>query len=497
MAVEKHFVKVLFPFQYDKTQPIRLDTLTRQTGKGNEHPVFVKKGFENADLRKGLSDLFSTRENKSKIMTWYQVKDESRTVFGLPKGKQEYVDFYCRANKAEPCCQVAIEEENLYLFESGIGFVELEIRYRETDVSGYPYQNYFISEITDERNYFLPRQKNFAGGREPVEEVAATKEPEPITVKKLLDNVIAYIPGVTDFYTGNSWEKAVRKGLIYSFIYLDEEPEDFPELLFRLRMNYKDSYKVPEKDSDLRKNKFVLQNFSNSYWGTSCNAAVNVSIRTEDQVTNDFFESQFASKMKKEYFVLFMAALHQRFVLMKLMYDMGELDRLDSDYKEMKRQLKEARKYQAEAANLKFRDFFQFPSYVQHVNTYYDLLCDTFCITELYKDLSQDMKNVEEICKVYVEKIKKYESVKKDLWKAVPKAMNTLLLTAVGCMTLMNESWSLLESAFGIPAGTMSIPVLLVTAVLAVPSVISIIETVDNVKELWKTKRESEKEIRN
>ena len=211
--------------------------------------------------------------------------------------------------------------------------------------------------------------------------------------------------------------------------------------------------------------------------------------------TDDFFEKQFESKMKKEYFVLFLASIHQRYNYMKLMHEMGELDRLHDDYDIMKSQLMLARTYQAQAAKFKFRDTFKLPSYVQHVNAYYELLCRAFCIEELHADLAQDLDNIEEICKVYVEKINQYEQLKKKWSKAIVKAITATLGAAIGVVTLLNESWAILESMFGMKTGTFSVPVILITAILAVPSVVGIFESLGNAQEFSKLKNEAEIEI--
>ena len=57
MAIIKNFVKVLFPFQYDKDAEIHLEEVEISTKKGNPHKLFQRVGFENAELRKGLSEL--------------------------------------------------------------------------------------------------------------------------------------------------------------------------------------------------------------------------------------------------------------------------------------------------------------------------------------------------------------------------------------------------------------------------------------------------------
>lgn len=489
MAIIKNFVKVLFPFQYDKDAEIHLEEVEISTKKGNPYKLFQRVGFENAELRKGLSELFSKENNKSGIMRGYRLDKNIREQFGLPPKEMETVKFFCRAKERKEPYAVEISGVTLYLFESGVGFAEAELRHQSNDLADVISCNYFLSEIGDKKNYFVVSQRVWQE-----EKKCAEFQEKQFTLAELLGKLLEYIPGVTDFYSGLSWDRVYKKGLVYSYLYLEEKPEAFEELLFNLRLNYKESYKVPKKYASIQDDPAVLQQFENSYWVSSYNGATNVSIKTEDSVTDCFFADDFYVKMQREYYVLFLAALHQKYTILKLMWEMGELDRLDLDYKVMKEQLLEARKYQAEAANLKFRDFFKFPSYVQHVNDYYDLLYRTLCIDELYQNLSQDLDNIEEICKVYVEKIKRHEALKRKLRKAVVKVVTSLLATVIGLVTLLNESWSLLEKTYGTPSGTFSVPVILVTAVLAVPSVVGVMEAIGNVRELRRERKESEVE---
>lgn len=489
MLIAKHFVKILFPFQYDNEQKINLEEKQISTKKGNPHKLFERIGFEKAELRKGLSDLFASEDNKSKIMDGYRVDTNIREQLGLPKKETEKIDFYCRAKDRTAPYAVEISDICLYLFESGVGFAEVEFRHQDDNLNDFIACNYFLSEIGDNKNHFVVSHKVWQDETKTTE-LQETK----FTLADLLGRILVYVPGVTDFYSGLAWENVFKKGMVYSYLYLDEKPEDLEALLFNLRLNYKESYKVPKKYNNIQDDPAILQQFENSYWVSSYNGATNVSTKTNDAVTDNFFAVDFYAKMQKEYYVLYLAVLHQRYALMKLMYEMGELDRLDLNYSVMKEQLTEARKYQAEAANLKFRDFFKFPSYVQHINDYYELLYKTLCVEELYEDLTQDLDNVEEICKVYVEKINRHETLKRKLSKAVGKTVTTLLAAIIGIVTLLNESWSLLEKTCGIPSGSFSVPVLLVTAVLAVPSVIGVIEAIGNVRELRKERKEVEVE---
>ena len=233
----------------------------------------------------------------------------------------------------------------------------------------------------------------------------------------------------------------------------------------------------------LKENPFVLQQFDNSYWAASYNGAVNVSIQTEDATTNGFFEQDFVHKMCNEYYILFLAVLHQRFAIMKLMWEMGELDRLDTDYANMKIQLEEARRYQKETADLRFRDFFKLPSYIQHVNDYYDLLYRTFCIDELYEDFCQDLNNVEQICGMYVEKIQKYDEQKKRCRTAWIECIVSFIAAMISSVPLLNDAWAVQERICQTTGAEFRWPVIVVAAFWGITFIGAIINAVRRGKE--------------
>ena len=152
--IQKQFVKVIFPFLYNQTEEMKLETISVTSKKGKEKYLFNKIGFDNLELRKGLPDLFSSADNKSKIVNCYQMEPNSRMEFGLPNRSDEYMDFCCRGQAEETPYKIAITEVKIYLFESGVGFVEAECVGKSTEISDLITSNYFLSERKTDDNYF-------------------------------------------------------------------------------------------------------------------------------------------------------------------------------------------------------------------------------------------------------------------------------------------------------------------------------------------------------
>ncbi len=486
----KHFVKVLFPFRYAKEENNKLEDITVINAKGNEKHLFERFGFDGVNLRKGVQGLFAKEENLSKIVECYCLAYDARSYVKLPRRKEEPLLFYTRGKKEENPYSVAIPEIRLYLFESEVGFVEMECEFDSCSVSDYIQCNYFLSEIKAGANYFVTK-KQIWDGREKREEMEVK-----FTVKELLQEVLQYVSGVKDFYTENSWLEAHEKGIIYSYLYLEEKPSDFDSLVYNIRNNYKESYKVPQRYKSLNEDPSVRQQFENSYWLASYNGTINLSYKTSDETTNLFFERDFYGKMHQVYYALFLAVLHQRFLLLKAMMEMVEISNLNLDHEEMERQLMKIRNYRAWIHRLKCRTFFEKPSYVQHVNDYYEFIKSSYCIKDLHSDLSTRLLDIEEVCNVYVEKIKRHEELLSKSRSAKIEIVVSVFGTIVGLVTVTNEAWGLLEKISGILARPFSIPVLLAMLVLWLPSSIVVYyNATQKMKEIKEIKKEFKMEV--
>ncbi|MBQ8548134.1 MAG: hypothetical protein IJ427_06500 [Lachnospiraceae bacterium] len=485
----KQFVKVLFPFRYEKDGNNNLENVIVVNEKGNEKHLFARVGFEGANLRKGVQGLFSATENVSKIVDCYCLECDARAYIGLPRRKDESMLFHTREKKEGNPYSVAVNEIALYLFESGVGFVEMECGFESQSVSDYISCNYFLTEIKSGANYFVAQKRVWN-----VEEKREERTETRFTVRELLQKVLEPVSGVKEFYSEKEWGHTQEKGIIYSYLYLEEKTEDFERWIHNIRNNYKETYKVLQRYKSLEEDPNVRQQFENSYWVTSYNGTINVSHKTDNDATNLFFEKDFFSKMHSTYYILFLAVLHQRFALLKAMTESVEISNLNLGYEDTKRQLVQIGDYRLQVHRLKCRAFFEKPSYVQHVNDYYELIETSYCVDELYSDLSMRLEEVEQICDVYVERINAHEERLSKRRNAKVEIFVSVFGTIVGLLTVLNEAWELLEKLFGIPQGTLSVPVLVLALFLWIPSVMVCINVVNKVKEIKEITREIKRE---
>ena len=358
--VVKQFTKFIFPFRYDKDLT-DLDSKTITTAKGTELPIFVPFSQPAQELRQGMSDLMATDGGRAQICKCYRLNNPCRPYFNLPKRPDEMLQFHSRAG-GNVIVDVAIVATELFLFESGVGLVCLEATYKSASLDDYIDSNYFISEIKSDKNYFV-------GIKNIWNEQTKTKESQEysFTVKDFVNSLIEYVDGVQGI-DAQSNALTTEKGIIYSYLLLNEEPEEIRDLLFNVRKNFKSTYKVPHVYAQLKEEPYIKRMFENSYWASSLNGAVNLSYLIDDEGTNEFFKTDLFAKMHAEYFFLFVNVLQQRYSVLKYKGDMHSFHEFEKNYKVMRKTLMEARNFQIEVAQLKLRKFVKDPANIENIN---------------------------------------------------------------------------------------------------------------------------------
>lgn len=476
--IVKQFTKFIFPFRYSAVKT-ELATKSIINAKGKEIFLFEQFSQRSYELRQGLSELLDMNGGSAKIADCFALNYDARTHFGLPSRLEEFMPFYCRGKGTKESFGVAIKSVKVFLFESEVGFVEIECRYQSNSINDYINCNYFLCELKADQNIFAGTRHIWNSETASKEEVAFS-----FSMKDLVHQVLSHIEGVRDMKHDGVPEFADEKGIIYSYLLLDKKPENLDDLLFHLRKNYKESYQA--KLYSNRVDPYVQQQFENSYWTASFNGAVNVSFLTDDKTTDSFFSQGFPAKLHDTYYSLFIHVLHQRYAIMKFMGDIGTLDKLEMDYGVMRNQLKIANIYKTRAANLKFRAFFLLPSCVEHINDYYNLLYRAYQIRNLSTSFNNDLTSLQELCDVYVARIKKREERIKERRKAKAEIFVSIFGTVVAVAALLNSYWGILEKAFGKEFSFWSAPVLLAAITLLLPVITIIVDVIFRVKDIRK-----------
>lgn len=470
--IVKQFTKFIFPFKFDQGG-ICVEQAQMKNKKGESVPLFEPFSQHCESLREGLEGLLSTQSGSAKIADCYRLCMSGRKWFDLPPRKTDMLDFVCRQSGLEPL-SVAISEIKLYLFESNVGFVELECEYESRLVEDYFNLNYFICEAKSEKNLFVSHEKVW-NEQSKTAEICDKEFSVSALLKKLFTAICKDEKTVTPLYQSS-------KPLVYSYLLLDKQPENVGEFLQHLAKNYKSSYKF---DDSCTKTKTVHP-FENSYWTASLNGATNLSFLTQDELTNSFFENDFYIKTKDTYFFLFLNVLHQKYSIMRIMADMGQLDRLSNNFLVMEQELRLARKLEDQAINLKFRAFFKCPSNVEHINQYYDMLYDTLQVGVFYDSFTADIKNLQNICNKYVERIRTREERIKKRKNAKTEIFVSIFGVIVAEISLFNNSWELIEKMLGRTVDFWSAPILIMLGALLTPLITIVLDVKKQIAEIKK-----------
>ncbi len=482
--IVKHFTKFVFPFKFD-AEKIAPDRAVIENKKGGRLNVFERFSQKTESLREGLDMMLNEDGGSAKIADCYKLNINCRKYFSLPPKKEAFLQFTSRQAGASTM-QVAITDLKLYLFESQVGFAEIECEYKSDSIDDYLDLNYFICEAKSNKNRFVCYEKIWDAETK----TNNVKETE-FSVEELLNKLLSYATtceGAVQF----SYRKS--KPMVYSYILADEKPENINELLQHLTKNYKDSYHFDDSCSKIKS----LHPFENSYWVGSLNGATNISFLTGDEITDGFFRDNFYVKAKHTYYFLFLNVLHQRHAVTDIMGRMGHLDRLVNDYYVMDKQLRLARKYEAEAISLKFRAFFKCPSSIEHINDYYDMLQNAFQVSAFYDNFKSDITNLQGICSKYVERINEREKKIKARKAAKTEIFVSIFAALVAEVTLFNNSWALVEKVLGHSISFLTPGVLILCATIISPLITVFVNTSKQVQEIKRlTKLINDEQVEN
>lgn len=470
----KQYTKFIFPFQYKKDS-VDLKSVQIENKKGVKQNVFEPFSVHTESLRDGLELMLNKDGGKSKIADCYRLNVNCRKHFHLPSKKTEPLTFCMR--QAGESFDIRISEVQIYLFESQVGFIEVECEYLASDIDTYMDLNYFICEVKSEKNQFIYHDKVWNE-----ETKTSTISDVSFSMSELLDSILNTACKSADAISFNYRNS---KPVIYSHVLLDKKPENLDELLPNIANNYKYSYKFDSSCTKIQS----FHPFENSYWTSSLNGAVNVSFLSDDDITNDFFTNNFYTKTQNTYFFLFLNVLHQRYAIISVMGKMGNLDHLTNNYIVMEKELKLARQYELEATSLKFRAFFNLPSTVEHINEYYDRLYKSFQVGTLYNSFTADIGNLQSICGKYVERINEREEKIKKRKIAKMEIFVSIFGVVVAEVTLFNNSWTLIEKVIGRTLHFYSPAILILFLTLLSPIItiiLSVSKTLTEIKALSK-----------
>lgn len=154
-----------------------------------------------------------------------------------------------------------------------------------------------------------------------------------LDIRDFINNELQDIPDLDYFnqYTYDQGKKQmVSKANVFVSCLLDSKVEselDVSDMTFMLSRGYKGSYK---KKMDVENSSF-FSTFDNSFWSVSREGIANLAWLVEDETTNTFFMGTYLDRLEN-YFFLYIIALHQYYGLIKVAQDISMLPSSIEDY---------------------------------------------------------------------------------------------------------------------------------------------------------------------
>ena len=433
----KGFTKVVIPFQFETKEHEKKDgkdeskvnyefkrklQLDKYTEDGKKYPFRKSELKPNDKLVGGLEDMM--KENKghlsiyetdiknnddengqnenfdsSTIADVYEIKLDNREQFKLSRSKTCKYNYEFKENDRSITVKLTIPIVRIFLFESHAGFLEIEFDFEENTID---YDTYLST------NYSLQRSYHNSAGTFSWEKSVSEGKTETMSfsveeLAKQIFEIMGCVHNIGKHYTKDK-VKFDYLPQIFTYGLFDKKPDDIDEFIFKIKKNFKDSYKFPDEKNAL--NKYTYQMFENSYWGHSLNVSANISFKTGDCRTDAFFSDEhFVKSLATTYYFLYMCVLNQRYGIVIQKGKLSQFDDLNSDeYYTLKASLKKVQKYKIDALKFKYKSFFKVPSAVEHINDYYRHLCASKNIEELYKSFIDDLNSNELVYSTIVKK---------------------------------------------------------------------------------------------
>lgn len=293
------------------------------------------------------------------IVSTYTLNKNYYREFGLdfhraflrPKNNLEDIEF-------------TINSVKIHVFNSKINFLELDYNVLTNRVKDINDFNYFLSEVkmrlVFKFCYKVYRDKNLI------------YDEREIPVLQLIRNLLGDFGVLNDVDYLNCLTYKSLKPFVFSYIF-DEKNEVNDAT--NLGHNYKDSYSL---NADyIKKSSY----FSNSTWFYTCDSVMNYSNAIDNEYTNLFFNTTFLDKLRKLYFPLVLLALHQKLYLLDVYHELTNYDMKFKNAQELNDRCNKLSLFHADYNKMSFFYFFDTPSFLEHVNLFYDYVCEAFTIT--------------------------------------------------------------------------------------------------------------------
>jgi hypothetical protein len=381
-------------------RPFKLKPSKFNTSIANLFCSNVDDNDNKSTIRKKLT-LFSDRN----IGIAFSLRSEAK-INKLPisswQGNFKFKSNYnCEINQIDKLegLDLSIEEVELYLFRTGVGFLVISSQISTDDLDEYSiFYNYFRSlsinryiniKIEDFRYDFSMLVKDFfLFSTENIKRIKFFENDED-------DFDLAMLQ-----YSGtliNEYENNV-------------DINQVKQKLFMLRRAYSEiRYPISEGFIENTDSKEVVATFGNSIWGSCLEGSANIRWLSRQENSNSFIDKHYLgedkisrqkSNFNNGYFYMYILALHERFALLNMLNQVSKIPNSLAEFREKSNRNQsnndkvEVLKLMEKSSFFKLKYQFNNISNITHYNYIYDLFSSTMRKKEMMQELDNEIEGL-------------------------------------------------------------------------------------------------------
>jgi len=396
------FYNFVYPFQFDHTQFKSLaDDIDRKEwpGKKRALEVWETLDFPSEELLSHIADFLNPPEGRSPTaLLWQMGHATMESLDGLGVNAEWIL--------ATPGGNIAFKilSAQLALFKVGVGFLTLEIKPLSDGDNFGDWFNllHYFRFCRGQRRVSLSLRKS-AYDQETKQRTMEVYFPEPAGGLNANPDGMGSLYNIIEsmLITGNSmdpwWQDVFIPGQLmpYAVLNIDDIDEDvIPSTIYRIRNFFHEQQPLYPAPEDLSlENEALLHYTENQWFFFSLDGGGFISFNAPE---TEFFRISLPDHLKKHYYLLFILALQQRFVLMALENEVAVHWPMDDDLEnsgELAISRGEAfQKTQDLLLSFAARGYFVQVMQREHHHRCYRKWQEIFQVDRLYKDVNDEVR---------------------------------------------------------------------------------------------------------
>jgi hypothetical protein len=395
---EISLVQFIYPFLFDaKTLEQRKDAAARAQwqGRGGSLSVWQKGRFPREDLLAHVERYLNPPEDPTPTALLWTMENNT---LQSPSGLGGSANWFLTLQRKEIPFQLT--DVQLSLFRVGVGFLTVSAKPKSQEIADWLDFLHYFRFIRGQRDVKLRMERRT--GKDQTSpffpQPAGGTEKHPDGEGHFAEIVSAILS--TAAIEGNTkdadwWREVFVPGQLIPFamLYVDGQDlseREIAELLYRVRNFFPSERVIQPAPEDLRLDHPSLLAYAERMWFVfSLEGGAFVAINAPE---TDFFRREFPTHLRREYFLLFLLTLHQRFTLMSLSQQVSE-HWLRGGERERVQAFERIRD-----ALLEFtaRGYFSQAMQREHHHQVYRRWQETFQLERLYQEVSDEVREMHE-----------------------------------------------------------------------------------------------------